>query len=104
MKEKMIQTTSSPVAMVVHPQSEWDAIKGKLEEVASLVVSRNNDEASSEWIESSEVRKKQEVSQTIWQNLRDERKIPFSQFGRKIYVKKADLQTFMEAYYITSTK
>lgn len=80
------KTTSSPVAMVVLPQSEWEAIKGKLKEVASLVVSRNNDEASSEWIESSEARKKLGVSQTTWQNLRDEYKIPFSQFGRKIYV------------------
>lgn len=88
--------------MVVLPQSEWEAIKGKLEEVASLVLNRNTIEANSEWIESSEARKKLGVSQTTWQNLRDERKIPFSQFGRKIYVKKADLQAFMEAHYITS--
>lgn len=88
--------------MVMLPQSEWEAIKDKLEEVASLVVNRNVDEANSEWIESSEARKKLGVSQTTWQNLRDERKIPFSQFGRKIYVKKADLQAFMEAHYINT--
>lgn len=88
--------------MVMLPQSEWEAIKGKLEEVASLVVNRNVDEANSEWIESSEARKKLGVSQTTWQNLRDERKIPFSQFGRKIYVKKADLQAFMEAHYVNT--
>lgn len=100
----MFETTNqpSPVAMVVLPQTEWEAIKGKIDEVASLVVDRNTNEANSEWIESSEARKKLGVSQTTWQNLRDERKIPFSQFGRKIYVKKADLQAFMEAHYITS--
>ena len=99
----MIQSPQpSPVAMVVLPQSEWETIKGKLEEVASLVVNRNNQEANSEWIESSEARKKLGVSQSTWQNLRDERKIPFSQFGRKIYVKKADLEAFMESHYITS--
>ena len=88
--------------MVVLPQTEWEAIKGKIDEVASLVVDRNTSEANSEWIESSEARKKLGVSQTTWQNLRDERKIPFSQFGRKIYVKKADLEAFMEAHYINS--
>lgn len=98
----MIETNNqpSPVAMVVLPQTEWEAIKCKIDEVASLVVDRNTNEANSEWIESSEARKKLGVSQTTWQNLRDERKIPFSQFGRKIYVKKADLQAFMEAHYI----
>lgn len=90
--------------MVMLPQSELEAIKKKIDEVASLIVTRNNDEANSEWIESGEARRKLKVSQTTWQNLRDERRIPFSQFGRKIYVKKADLQAFMEANYITSTK
>jgi excisionase family DNA binding protein len=88
--------------LVLLPKTEWEAIKNKLEEVASLVVSRNNDEANSLWIESGEARKLLGVSQTTWQNLRDQRKIPFSQFGRKIYVKKADLQSFMESNYITS--
>lgn len=90
--------------MVVLPQSELEAISKKLDELTSLIVTRNNDEAGSEWIESSEARRKLKVSQTTWQNLRDKRKIPFSQFGRKIYVKKADLQAFMEANYISTTK
>jgi excisionase family DNA binding protein len=89
--------------MVLLPQQEWEAIKCKLEEVASLVVNRNADEANASWIESSEARKLLGVSQTTWQNLRDQRRIPFSQFGRKIYVKKADLQDFMQAHYIAST-
>lgn len=100
----MLQTPQPTPAttMVVLPQTEWEAIKGKLDEVASKVESRNFEEANSEWIESSVARKKLGVSQTTWQNLRDERKIPFSQFGRKIYVRKADLQAFMEAHYITN--
>lgn len=90
------------MAMVLLPQSEWEAVKRKLDDVASLVVSRNYDEASTEWIESGEARKRLGVSQSTWQNLRDERKIPFCQYGRKIYVRKADLQAFMEKHYITA--
>lgn len=90
--------------MVLLPQTEWDAIKDKLEEISSLVLERNTDEANSSWVESSEARRLLGVSQTTWQNLRDERKIPFSQFGRKIFVKKADIQAFMEAHYINTAK
>lgn len=93
---------SQSVSLVVLPRDEWEAIKKKIDEVATLVVDRNTNEAFSEWIESSVARKKLGISQSTWQNLRDERKIPFSQFGRKIYVKKADLQAFMEAHYINS--
>jgi excisionase family DNA binding protein len=42
------------------------------------------------------------VSAKTWQTYRDERRIPFSQFGRKIYVKRADLEAFMEKHYINS--
>ncbi len=35
-------------------------------------------------------------SQKTWQTYRDKRLIPFSQFGRKIYVKRADLEAFLE--------
>jgi hypothetical protein len=36
------------------------------------------------------------ISQKTWQIYRDKRIIPFSQFGRKIYVKRADLEAFLE--------
>ena len=49
-----------------------------------------------------EVCKLLKVSPKTLQTMRDERRIPFSQFGRKIYVKRADLEAFMEKHYINS--
>ena len=91
-----------PVSMVILPQTAWEGIMAKLDEVATKIEIRNFNEAKAEWLESGEARKMLGISQSTWQNLRDTRKIPFSQYGRKIYVKKSDLQDFMDKNYITS--
>lgn len=88
--------------MVILPRDEWEEIKLKLDKLADMVVTRNNGDADSEWVESNVARKMLGVSPTTWQTLRDNRTIPFSQYGRKIYVKKGDLQAFLERNYITS--
>lgn len=88
--------------MVLLPQSEWEGLKQDLKELAKMVMNRNQADTMNEWIESSEARKMLGVSQKTWQTYRDNRTIPFSQFGRKIYVRKADLEAFMQAHYITA--
>lgn len=88
--------------MVLLPQNEWEGLKQKLEELAKLVTNRNQSDMMNEWIESGEARKMLGVSPKTWQTYRDNRIIPFSQFGRKIYVKKADLEAFMQSHYITA--
>ena len=93
---------STPQTMILLPQSEWEGINQKLEDLAKLVTRRNQSDTMNEWIESSEARKMLGVSQKTWQTYRDNRIIPFSQFGRKIYVKKADLEAFMQSHYITA--
>ena len=93
---------ATPQTMILLPQAEWEALNQKLEELATLVTRRNQSDILNEWIESSEARKMLGVSQKTWQTYRDNRIIPFSQFGRKIYVKKADLEAFMISHYITA--
>ena len=88
--------------MILLPQSAWEGLNRKIDELATLVVNRNHSEKMSEWIESGEARRMLGVSQKTWQTYRDNRTIPFSQFGRKIYVRKADLEAFMQAHYITA--
>lgn len=88
--------------MVLLPQSEWEGLKQDLKELAKMVMNRNQADTMNEWIESGEARKMLGVSQKTWQTYRDNRTIPFSQFGRKIYVRKADLEAFMQAHYITA--
>ena len=88
--------------MILLPQTEWEGLKQKLDKLAELVTNKNRADALGEWIESGEARKMLGVSQKTWQTYRDNRIIPFSQFGRKIYVKKADLEAFMQSHYINA--
>lgn len=100
--ETTFQKQVQPLTMVAMPETEWQRICQKLEELTSLVVNRNAEELNSMWIESAKARKMLGVSQATWQTYRDQRRIPFSQFGRKIFVKREDLEAFMNQHYIQS--
>ena len=96
---------TTPAAMpsvVMLPQAEWEGIKGLLNEVRETLQTRSAEEISSQWIESTEARKMLGVSAKTWQDYRDKRVIPFSQFGRKIYVRRADIEAFMQQHYISA--
>lgn len=69
-----------------------------------LIARRNAEDANSEWIESEDTRKILGVSPKTWQNYRDQRIIPFSQIGRKIYVNRADLDAFLRKHRIPAIK
>jgi len=99
-----ISQEAAPQTMILLPQAAWEGLNKKLEELAKLVADRNQSDMMNEWIESGEARKMLGVSQKTWQTYRDNRVIPFSQLGRKIYVKKADLEAFMQSHYITAEK
>ena len=88
--------------MVAMPEAEWLKIGKKLDELSSIVINRNAGELNSEWIDSATARKMLGVSKKTWQTYRDSRRIPFSQFGRKIFVRRADLEAFMSSHYIKS--
>ena len=92
------QTTT----MVMLPQTEWEGMKSDLQELKELVRAKSDEELNSQWIESTQARQLLGVSQKTWQGYRDRRIIPFTQVGRKIYVKRADLNKFMQDHYINS--
>lgn len=87
--------------MVVVPQEVWEDVTSNIQEIKTLFQKKSEEEGS-KWIESTQARKMLGVSQKTWQTYRDTRAIPFSQFGRKIYVKKADIERFMQEHYINS--
>lgn len=90
------------VTMVVLSATELEGIKSSINELKALIKGKAREEANSEWLESEEARKLLGVSQRTWQRYRDIRAIPFSQFGPKIYVKRADLEDFFESHLISN--
>ena len=99
----MIQNVSAEnLAMVVLPKAAWEAVASEIRELKNLLQEKSEEEVRNQWLESTEARKMLGVSPKTWQTYRDERRIPFCQFGRKIYVKRADLEAFMEKHYINA--
>lgn len=98
----MFKYNVQSTTMVILPQEIWENVTATLIELKDYIKGRRQDEVNNQWIDSTEARKLLKVSSKTWQTYRDERRIPFSQFGRKIYVKKADLEAFMEQHYISA--
>ena len=98
MENAVIQTQT----MVVLPQSVWEKFMGQVQKVEERLQEMQKASALNRWLESEDARKQLGVSSRTWQAMRDKRLIPFSQFGRKIYVKQADLEAFMMSNYVES--
>lgn len=92
------------MTMIMVPEEEWRNLHDTLKQIIDLITRRNADDSSSEWIESEDVRKILGVSPKTWQNYRDQRIIPFSQIGRKIYVNRVDLDAFLRKHCILAIK
>ena len=90
--------------MIMVPEEEWRNLHDTLEQIIDLITRRNADDSNSEWIDSDEARKLLGLSPKTWQTYRDQRLIPFSQIGRKIYVNRADLDAFLRKHRIASRK
>lgn len=86
------------------PQEEWQSFNDKLDRLAEMIENRNASDRNAEWLESEAARKLLRISPKTWQNYRDQRVIPFSQIGRKIYVNRADLDAFLRSHRIVGNK
>ncbi len=86
--------------MILIRPSALEQLQTSIDELKSLIVSKEKEALLGRWIESEEARKMLGVSPKTWQNYRDSRVIPFSQFGRKIYVKLSDINAFMESHIV----
>lgn len=83
---------------VLIPEDDYKAILKGIEEIKDLINGKAAEQAKTRWIESNEARQMLGVSPKTWQAYRDERVLPFSQFGRKIYVRQSDLEAFFEKH------
>lgn len=88
--------------MAVVPQQWLDTISEKLETLTTALKTKSEEEINSQLVESTDARKLLGISAKTWQTWRDERRIPFSQFGRKIYVKRADLDEFINQHRVSA--
>ena len=90
----------SNLNLAVIPQDFLDKMEAVINELKAILKEKNEEEINSRWIESVKIPKILGISQKTWQTYRDRRIIPFAQIGSKIFVKRADLENFMQSHYI----
>lgn len=92
---------TQPPLMLLIPQEEWQSLHEKLDRLTDIIVEKTRiGSPGKDWFESNEVREILSISPKTWQNYRDQRLIPFSQIGRKIYVNQADIDNFLHNHRI----
>lgn len=96
---QLLTSTAVP-SFVVLPESEWNGIKDLLQEVKDTLQAKSKTEINAMWVESTKARKILGVSAKTWQDYRDKRVIPLSQYGRKIYVRRADIEAFLQKHFV----
>ena len=102
-KTKMdAMTQQAGAVMVVMPQAALEKLEAGINELKTMMQGKAVEDANAMWLESEDARKLLGISPRHWQTLRDRREIPFSQYGRKIYVRRADLESFLQEHMITS--
>ncbi len=80
-------------------QLKADLINSVREELAKSSVTGGSID---EYLTSKQVCEELGISSRQFQKYRDERRIAFSQFGRKIYVRRSDLNAFIASHRIRS--
>lgn len=83
------------ISLTAIPESRLQNIETSIQEIKEAIFKSKEEAINSQWKESTEVPKFLGISSKTWQNYRDKKVIPFSQFGRKIYVRMSDLENFL---------
>lgn len=86
----------------VIPQEELEEIKSDLKELKGIFRKKAEADMNSEWIESVKIPKLLGVSRKTYQEWRNKKLLSFVQVGSKIWIKRSDLEKFMESHYIKS--
>lgn len=90
----------SEISMAVVPQDFLVKLQADINELKTILKDKKEFDFNSQWIESVKIPSLLGISKKTWQSYRDKRLIPFSQIGSKIYVRRADLEEFMQLHYI----
>jgi len=81
----------------VNQQVQFDALMAGIEELKELILGKAKADIEGQYLDSEEARKLLGVSPKTWQMWRDKRILPFTQWKRKIWVKRADINAFLES-------
>ena len=86
--------------VAVVPQEFLDRMEQEILEIKQFIRKKTEEERGGEYNESVKVPKILNVSRKTFQEWRNRKLLNFVQIGHKIYIKRSDLEDFMEAHKI----
>lgn len=87
------------------PENEFQALKIEISEIKNLLISSKQKTSLSEsWLDVSDVCIALNISKRCCQNWRDQRILPFTQLGGKIYFKATDIEAHLMKNYVPVKK
>lgn len=82
-------------------KEKFEQLVSNILEIKQALSQRPEEDLSASYIESKKIPQLLGISPKTWQNYRDKGIIPFIQFGSKIWVKRTDIDSFLNQHYIT---
>lgn len=83
------------------PDQELQELKEDIKTIKDALIRKSENDLAASYIESKNIPILLGISVKTWQSYRDKKIIPFIQFGSKIWVKRADIDAFLDAHYIS---
>lgn len=81
--------------IILVPEERLNSYEQKLDKLEAILEEKQEQEFLNRWIEGSKVPDLLNISNRTWQKWRNQKVIPFSQYGRQIWVKLADIEAFL---------
>lgn len=96
---------SNVITMVLISESEWNGLRSEIEQIKSFVSEKELQcKTDDKWLSVPEVLERLHICPKTWQKYKNRKNIPFTQFGRKIYVKESDIEKFMAENHIEARR
>lgn len=90
---------------ILVPEETLQELGEQVNKIYDLLLSKPTSETNAEeWLNSKQVREILGICPKTWQNYRDQKRIPYSQHGKKIYVRRSDLDAYLKANTIQARK
>ena len=88
------------MTFTVLKDEQFEKLTSDIKDIKESVSKKSEEDFSASFIESKSIPKLLGISSKTWQTYRDKGTIPFIQFGSKIWVKRVDIETFLNSHYI----
>jgi hypothetical protein len=85
-------------------KEQFEKLESHILEIKEVLSKKSENDLAESLIESKRVPEILGISPKTWQTYRDKRMIPFIQLGSKIWVKRKDIEDFLNRYYISKNK